>query len=115
MASIKFQKEASVLLLSIDNIAHSEFVVTSKLFEYLGVKRPILCIGNEKGDVHEIISKLENSYVVGFLDSNNLKDKIFTYYDKMKNETLPLIKGGETFSIQNRTKDLADLLRKNIQ
>jgi glycosyltransferase involved in cell wall biosynthesis len=53
--AIAAMREAETLLLSIPEVAHNELIVTGKLFDYLGSRRPILCLGPTDGDAAHII------------------------------------------------------------
>lgn len=112
--SMNHQRNASVLLLSIDNIENSQFVVTSKVFEYIGAKRPILCIGNTTGDVADIVNQLENSLVIGFDDEQRMKEQLISYCTAVRDKKLDDVKGGEAFSIESRTRELIALLKAHV-
>src|SRR5687768_5371080 len=45
-----YQLKAQLLLLLLNDSPEFKRILTGKLFEYLGAKRPILCIGSEDGD-----------------------------------------------------------------
>lgn len=53
--AIKYMKSSSVLLLIIPNIEGSKGNLTGKLFEYIGSRTPILCLGPTDGDAAAII------------------------------------------------------------
>lgn len=55
---INYIVNAELLLLSIPNTKNNEGILTGKLFEYIGSKNFILCIGPKKGDAARIISEL---------------------------------------------------------
>ena len=63
------QKESWLLLLLEWNDPSAKGVLTSKLFEYLGAKRPILSIGYEEGSIRKIITETGIGVVL-----NNPKD-----------------------------------------
>ena len=62
--------QAQVLLLLIPKIDKNEGILTGKLFEYLGSKRPLVVIGPKNGDVEKII-KETNSGI--YFDYNLVK------------------------------------------
>jgi hypothetical protein len=57
---VKWMQTADYLLLLIPKIKDSEGILTGKLFEYLGAKRPIIAIGPRDGDVHTIINETKS-------------------------------------------------------
>lgn len=54
--SIKRQKESTILLLLSWNDPRDRGVLTGKLFEYFGAKRPILAIGSKDSVLHELLT-----------------------------------------------------------
>lgn len=56
---IKYIVNADLLLLSIPDTQNNEGILTGKLFEYIGSKNFILCIGPKNGDAANIISELD--------------------------------------------------------
>jgi hypothetical protein len=61
--AIALQREADVLLLLRWADESERGVVPGKLFEYIGARRPILCLGLEGGSVAEIIREREAGLV----------------------------------------------------
>ncbi|MCS6980429.1 MAG: glycosyltransferase [Flavobacteriales bacterium] len=55
--SLKEQQQAALLLVVANRTAHSGTILTGKIFEYLASGRPILAIGPEGGDLHQLITK----------------------------------------------------------
>jgi len=55
-AIIKEMVHAELLLIFIPRIDKNEGLLSGKLFEYLGSRRPIVCIGPENGDVAKVIA-----------------------------------------------------------
>ena len=53
--ALKIQAESDILLLLMWNTPEEKGVYTGKLFEYLGARRPILLLGQEKGVVADLI------------------------------------------------------------
>ncbi len=54
---------AAVLLLPLNNTPNVDGIIPGKLFEYLALHRPILCIGPENGDSARIILDCKAGYV----------------------------------------------------
>ncbi len=80
-------EKAAVLLLSINRIPNAAYILTGKVFEYLGSGRPILAICPESGDIAGIIKETKTGIVVPFNQKERLKDsilKLFTDYKHQK-------------------------------
>jgi len=77
--------QAFLLLLPLNDTPNVEGIIPGKLFEYLAIKRPILCIGSKTGDSAHIIHETKAGTVVDFKDKESMKSAIENYY---KNFTL---------------------------
>jgi len=82
---------ASVLLLPLNDTPHVSGIVPGKIFEYIALKRPILCIGTVNGDSARIITECKAGTIAGFKDKKAIKSALevfFTEYisgtDKME-------------------------------
>lgn len=71
--AIQKMRQADALLLSIPEVDHNELIVTGKLFDYLGTKRPILCLGPVDGDAAHIISECNIGVTYEHFDIPNLR------------------------------------------
>lgn len=69
-------QSSPVLLLPLNDTPNISGVVPGKLFEYIGAKRPILCIGKTDGDAARIIKGANAGEVFGFQEKNRLKKEI---------------------------------------
>ncbi len=79
--AIELQKQAQVLLLLIPKTKNSKGILTGKIFEYISSNRPILAIGDEKGDLAEILSNTKTGILVDFEDKTKLKSVILEFYN----------------------------------
>jgi len=61
--SLRLQRESDVLLLLLWDVPAERGVFTGKLFEYIGSRRPVLCLGLEQGVAPDLIRERE----VGFI------------------------------------------------
>jgi hypothetical protein len=57
-------------------------IITGKIFEYLAIGRPILCIGPTDGDAAHIVNEAGAGPVVGFEDLKVLKKSVMELYRK---------------------------------
>jgi glycosyltransferase involved in cell wall biosynthesis len=72
---------AAVLLLPLNNTPNVQGIIPGKLFEYLALQRPILCIGPPEGDSAKIILESKAGMVAGFNDEEGMKSAIKKLYD----------------------------------
>jgi hypothetical protein len=102
---VKLMQTAEYLLLLIPKIKDSEGILTGKLFEYLGARRPVVAIGPRGGDVQSILTETGSG----------------AYYDyeaiKSIDKTIILSKarysGGDAYKAYSRrslTRELSNLL-----
>lgn len=109
--AIEAQIEADLLLLSINRVKNSEYLLTGKLFEYLGAERPILCIGPPEGDAAVIIRETAAGRTFHFDDVQGIKGYILSLFNEHQTSE---IKPGKVeitrFSRKNLTQRLVDIL-----
>lgn len=108
---IKVQYSSQVLYLSVNDTPNVKGIMTGKVFEYMAVKRPILCIGPHDGDASKIINETKSGYISGFNELDLLKQNILALYHNYKNN-IPF-EGGiglEQYSRKELTRQLAKLL-----
>lgn len=102
---------AQLLLLPIDNFEGAKWVITGKIFEYLAVKRPILCVGPVDGDAAFVINSTGAGKVFGFEDVVGIKNQLIRWYEEFKNGTLNInSKEIESYSRKGLTRELATIL-----
>jgi len=108
---VYIQKSAQVLYLSVNETANALGILTGKIYEYLAVKRPILCIGPEAGEAAKVVNEAGAGLVSGFHDLEKLKTNLLTLYQNYKNG-IPF-EGGKNiakYSRKQQTRELAELL-----
>lgn len=69
--AIQRMKSAHVLLLVINNTPNAAGILTGKLFEYLGAKRPIIAIGPKEGDVKKMLNEFHHAH---YIDYHSVED-----------------------------------------
>ena len=84
MAALECMKNSNILLLLLNKQANAKGRIPGKLFEYLAVKRPILCLGDPKGDSAAIIKKANAGDSWEYDNSNELKRYILMEFEKYK-------------------------------
>lgn len=105
--------KSQILLLPLNDVPNIDGVIPGKLYEYLGAKRPIICIGKTTGDSAKIIQESKAGTVVGFNDASELKTCLTNYYKLYKAKNLHISSEGfEKYSRKKLAGDFANLLNK---
>ena len=105
--------KSAVLLLIINQSRNAEGHNPGKLFEYLAMKRPILCIGPEEGDAATILSKTNTGVTAAPSNTKSIKASILTLYKSWKEGKGISPKGVEEYTRRNLTKKLvSEVLEK---
>ena len=86
--------KSQTLLLPLNDVPNIDGVVPGKLYEYIGAKRPIICIGKPTGDSAKIIQETKAGSVTDFNDSQSLKKNIVDYYNSYKKQNLHISSEG---------------------
>lgn len=114
--AIRLQKQAQTLLLLIPNTKNSKGILTGKLFEYITSKRPILAIGDEDGDLAEILQETNTGKVVGFENRVKLKSVILDLYARYKQQGLVVNSTNiEQYHRKNLTEKLSVIIKNLIE
>jgi glycosyltransferase involved in cell wall biosynthesis len=71
---------SAVLLLALNNTPNAMGIAPGKLYEYLALKRPVLCIGPEKGDAAAILKETKSGFTAGFGDKERIKKVLLEWY-----------------------------------
>ena len=79
--AIKYMKSSSVLLLIIPNIEGNKGNLTGKLFEYIGSRTPILCLGPTDGDAATIIQVCKAGKTFEYDDEEGEVDRLLDDVD----------------------------------
>lgn len=104
--------EAQMLLLLTNRGRNG--ILTTKFFEYAGVKKPILCIPGDKGELDDLINKYNLGYSIGSLLT--LKEKLVEWIKSFKVGSFPEHVSGniEFFTRENQTKIISEIFDKVI-
>ncbi len=76
--------KSTVLLLPLNDTPNVSGIIPGKIFEYLALKKPILCIGPDTGDSARIIRETESGKTIGFYEKEDLVKIIAEYYQEFK-------------------------------
>jgi len=106
-----YQRNAQVLLLSINNYPGAKEMLTGKLFEYIASGRPILCLGPQDGDAAAIINNTSTGEIAEWDDELKIKAILKKYYALFRaNDLKAHPKNLENYHRKNLTQALTKLL-----
>lgn len=88
--AIRESLSASVLLLLINNTPNAEGFLSGKVFEYLAMGKPVLCIGPEKGDAARLLNETGAGKTAGFNDDKRAERILTSWFDAMQQGQKPL-------------------------
>lgn len=111
--SIEYQIEADLLLLIISE-CESNFVLTGKLFEYIGARKPILALVPD-GEAKDLIMRESLGKTVNPRDIDRIKDTIYEFYEDWKRDNLRFERNDgvlERYEMKSLTKKLVDVIEK---
>ncbi|MCD4698006.1 MAG: glycosyltransferase family 4 protein [Bacteroidales bacterium] len=109
---------ANVLLLPLNDTPNVSGIIPGKLFEYLALEKPILCIGPEDGDSAIIINKTKTGFVAGFEDEAKMRGIIEGWYDEFTKGSIifdPKREEIEKYSRKKLAGNVADLLNEMVR
>lgn len=113
---VKKMMQSQVLLLPINKTSNSMGILPGKLYEYMGAKRPILCIGSKEADSFTIINNANAGFCVDYNNYENTKKAVLTMYCDFKKNNLKVESTGiEQYSRKNLAAKYADLIAQLIE
>jgi len=71
--AIELAYKSTILYLPLNNTSNVMGIIPGKIFEYLALKKPILCIGTNKGDTARIIRETQSGKVFSFSQKDEVK------------------------------------------
>ena len=114
--AIQFQKNAQLLLITVNKSGDSKGMVTGKIFEYLVSGRPILAIGPEDGDLAAILKETSTGVISDFKNKDDLKGHILAFYKMYKKDNLKVSPSNlEKYSRRNLTSQMAQCLNRLVK
>ncbi len=72
--------ESTILILPLNDTPNVSGIIPGKIFEYLALEIPILCIGPETGDSARIVRETKSGDIVGFNSKEEMVSIITGYY-----------------------------------
>ncbi len=112
--ALQSMKDSSVLLLLLNKQPNAKGRIPGKIYEYLAVKRSILCLGPDDSDCAQILEDTESGVSVKYDEKQKIKSYISNQYASFKKGTIisNLDTDIEAFSHQNIIEDVATILNK---
>ncbi len=113
---LQYQADADLLLLIIYTCEWSKSVLTGKLFEYIGARKPILALVPE-GEAKDLIVKEGLGKTVDPGDIEGIKDTILEYYEEWENNKLKLEENNsvfEKYEMKALTKKLVGVMEEAV-
>ncbi|GAA4848535.1 glycosyltransferase family 4 protein [Algivirga pacifica] len=103
---------AQVLLLLLNQAKNASGRIPGKLFEYLGVSRPILCLGDTTGDTANIIREAGAGVTLTYDNKQDIKQMLLKYLEDFLKEGKVPHETNQLESLSNRylTKQVAGIL-----
>jgi len=105
--------ESAILLLPLNNTPNVMGITTGKLFEYMGLRRPVLCIGPPEGDAAKIIHETRSGVTVDFHDAERCREILLEWAARFKKKDLSALdQSAEQYDRKKLTVKLTLLLDK---
>ncbi|MCF8333447.1 MAG: glycosyltransferase family 4 protein [Bacteroidales bacterium] len=113
--ALKEAAKASVLLLPLNNTPNVKGIIPGKIFEYLALQKPVLCIGPPAGDSARILQETGAGETRNFEDKEGIKGFISHSFSRFK-EGKSLLRDStyQQYSRRNLTKALSRYLDEFI-
>ena len=84
--SVEILLSSDALLLVINNLPNNKGVLTGKMFEYLGCRKPIYGIGPENGEAAKILQETKSGVMIDYSDEEKAYEKLKEFYSDWKND-----------------------------
>lgn len=111
--AVGYEKASDVLLLFTPSQPEFRYVIPGKLFEYLAVKKPIVCIAENDNDSAQIIRSAKAGPIVNPKDKAAIKSAINNLYQQYQSGNLSLSSSGyEKYERKALTEVLAAILNQ---
>ncbi len=78
--ALSYMKGSDILLLLLNKQANAGGRIPGKLFEYLAVKRSILCLGTKDGDSARIVQQTRSGHTLAYSEYDQMKSIVLAHY-----------------------------------
>ena len=86
--AIRMLQKSQILLLLINQTANEKGIIPGKLFEYLAANRRILCLGNKKSDIFQILQETRSGVVLNRNDAHEIMQTLKIWFKEFQNNLL---------------------------
>lgn len=111
--SIEYLLKSDSSLLIVDESKESEEIVPGKVYEYLGIGKPVFVIAPEKGAIADLIEETNGGLLAHQSSIQKIKDNFLNYYNNWKTGKALIKQDFDRISMYERkisTKKLSELL-----
>ncbi len=111
--SIEYLMQSDAMLLVVDESKESEEIVPGKVYEYIGVQRPIITIAPENGAVAKLIKETKTGQVAHQTEIGKIAEIVFDYYKQWENDDWsysPVIEEIQKYERKESAHRLAEIL-----
>ncbi|TCI90308.1 glycosyltransferase family 4 protein [Tenacibaculum sp. M341] len=115
-AAKKYQRQAQVLLIVVNDYPSAKEMIPGKTFECLQAQRPILAFAPEDGDLSAILEETTAGVAIDFSNKEKVREEILKLYAEYKKGSLQVnIRNLDTYHRKNLTEKLSIIIKDLIQ
>ena len=111
--AIQQMSEADLLVLAIGKGKQSKNVISTKIFEYLMVGKPVLAFGHPEGSANKVLKETNAGVMFSYQAYEEVRDYLIEQINNWKNNTPnynPDEKKIKKYSFENLTQKLSNVL-----
>ncbi|MEN8248036.1 MAG: glycosyltransferase [Bacteroidota bacterium] len=108
--AIELNRNASLLILPVDNTKNSKILTPGKLFEYLATNRPIIGFGDKDSDANDILLETGHRGIIDYNDEQSIASEIDLHYNNWKDKETATYENIENFRRENLSGKIAEIL-----
>ena len=107
--SVEILLSSDALLLVINNLPNNKGVLTGKMFEYLGCRKPIYGIGPENGEAAKILQETKSGVMIDYYDEEKAYEKLKEFYADWENNVNRFEFLNDKYSRKRLTEKLSEI------
>jgi hypothetical protein len=112
---VEVMRGASLLYFVIPECSYSRGILTSKLFDYIGARRPVLGIGPPDGDAAAILNEVGSGSVFAYHDTDGVERRIAELFGEWQKHGITVASPSDNYLKYSRryeTGQLADIFNR---